>query len=88
MSDTLKNATRDELKSLVLQQLISVAPDIEAEDIEPKTNFRDQFDFDSMDHLHFVVALHKQTGIDIPEIDYPKLLNLDACIDYLQARFS
>ena len=78
--------TRDEIKALVLQKLTEVAPDLADEDIDPKLNFRDQFDFDSMDHLHFVVALHKQTGIEIPEIDYPKLLNLDACIDYLQAR--
>ena len=77
---------RDEIKAVVLQKLISVAPDIEADEVEPKTNFRDQFDFDSMDHLHFVVALNKQLGIEIPEIDYPKLLSLDTCVDYLQAR--
>ncbi len=86
MSEDKKIMNRDEIKALVLQKLMSVAPDIEGEEIEPKTNFRDQFDFDSMDHLHFVVALNKQLGIEIPETDYSKLLNLDACIDYLQAR--
>lgn len=77
---------RDELKLLVQQKLIEIAPDLAGEAIDPRLNFRDQFDFDSMDHLHFVIALHKQTGIEIPEIDYPKLLSLDACVDYLLPR--
>lgn len=76
----------DELKALVLKKLIEVAPDIAAEDVDPKLNFRDQFDFDSIDQLHFVIALHKMTGIEIPEIDYPKLLNINGCIDYFQSR--
>lgn len=52
----------------------------------PETNFRDQFDFDSMDFLSFAMGLHKATGIDIPEIDYPCLSNLDGPIAYLKSR--
>lgn len=78
--------TRDEITDIVLQKLMSVAPDIDSETIDPAVNFRDQFDFDSMDLLHFIVALHRHTGVDIPEKDYSKLMNLDACIDYIQSR--
>lgn len=46
--------------------------------------YRDQFEFDSMDFLHFVVALHKLTGVEIPESDYPRLETLASAVAYLQ----
>jgi hypothetical protein len=30
--------------------------------------------------------LHERLGVDIPEADYPKLVTLDATVDYLSAR--
>ena len=39
-----------------------------------------------MDHLNLMIALHKRLGIEIPEIDYPKLLTLDAAVAYLKAK--
>lgn len=75
-----------EIKSAVIAALTSVAPDIEADDIEPEANFRDQFDFDSMDYLNFVIALHDSLGVDIPEIDYPKLSSLEGSIAYLKSK--
>lgn len=47
---------------------------------------REQLDLDSMDALNFVVALHGALGVEIPETDYPKLVTLDACVEYLAAR--
>jgi acyl carrier protein len=38
-----------------------------------------------MDFLNFVVALHKQLGVDIPEKDYAKLATLEGCVGYLAA---
>lgn len=72
-----------EIKAAVVEALVSVAPDIAGEEIEPKTNFRDQFDFDSMDFLNFTIALHKKLGVAIPEGDYPRLSNLAGCLAYL-----
>jgi acyl carrier protein len=72
-----------ELKQAVIGALTGVAPDIEPDSINPAAEFRRQFDFDSMDFLNFVTALHQRFGIDIPEGDYPKLQTLDGCIDYL-----
>ncbi|MFT3931100.1 MAG: phosphopantetheine-binding protein [Spongiibacteraceae bacterium] len=80
--------TRAEIKAMVLQQLLAVAPDLVGEEIDEHCNFRDQFDFDSMDQLHFVAALHERTGVEIPERDYPKLLNINGCIDYLRVRLA
>lgn len=72
-----------EIRAAVINALTSVAPDIEPGTIRAEINFRDQFDFDSMDFLNFVTALHHKFGIDIPEADYPRLMNLDGCADYV-----
>lgn len=73
-----------DVEQLVRSTLIDVAPDLAGENIDPAVPFRDQFDFDSMDFLHFIVGLHQATGLDIPERDYPRLTNLDACAAYLR----
>lgn len=38
-----------------------------------------------MDVLNFVVAIHDELGVDIPEEDYPRIDTLDDCLDYLGA---
>ena len=41
---------------------------------------------DSMDFLNFITAIHHRLGIDIPEVDYPKLVTLDGAVQYLEAK--
>jgi acyl carrier protein len=74
------------LRAAALDALLGVAPDIDAASLDPGQPFRDQFDFDSMDHLNFVMALHRDLGVDVPESDYPQLATLDGCVRYLAAR--
>ena len=38
-----------------------------------------------MDFLNFVTAIHHRLGVDIPELDYPKLVTLDGAIAYIEA---
>ena len=76
----------NQIRSVVLDALTSIAPNIRANEVDPAVNFRDQFDFDSMDYLNLVIALHDALGVDIPEIDYPKLSSLDSSVAYLKAR--
>jgi acyl carrier protein len=75
-----------ELADLVKSTLIQVAPDLEGEVFAANTPFREQFEVDSMDMLNFVIALHKATGIDIPERDYAKLASVSDCVAYLKAK--
>jgi acyl carrier protein len=77
--------TRDELRNLVLCLLGERAPEADLSQLRPDISFREQLDLDSMDFLNFVIALHKETGIDIPERDYPRLANLEGCLEYLAA---
>ena len=76
--------TNEDLKGKVLEHLARVAPEADIVAIEPEVNFRDQFEFDSIDFLNFVLGLEKDVGVRVPEYDYPKLSNLDACLTYLQ----
>jgi acyl carrier protein len=75
--------TKDEIRTLTLKVLTTVAPNIEPQSLDADVNFRDQFDFDSVDYLNFVLALGKEVGIEIPESDFPKLSSLNGCIGYL-----
>ena len=78
--------TDDEIITLVERNLFTIAPEFEGEAIDPATPFRDQFEIDSMDFLNFIIGLHKETKIEIPEADYPSLETLKGCISYLKKR--
>ncbi|MDY6942982.1 MAG: acyl carrier protein [Pseudomonadota bacterium] len=77
---------RDEIQTRLLQILSTIAPEMEAESLDPAEDFREQLDIDSMDLLNFITAIHKQMGVNIPEADYPQLTSLNACIAYVAAR--
>ncbi|MGD1212137.1 MAG: phosphopantetheine-binding protein [Candidatus Acidiferrales bacterium] len=75
--------TKDEIRETVLRALAQVAPEADLSQIKPNLRIRDQLDIDSMDLLNFVIGLHKELKIDIPEADYPRLATLQGCVDYL-----
>lgn len=74
----------NQLRDAIIDCLLDVAPDVDASTIDPAAPFRSQFDFDSMDHLNFVIGLHRKLGIDVPEADYPELATLDGSMRYLR----
>ena len=63
--------------------LAQIAPEADLLRIKPNLRLRDQLDIDSMDLLNFVIAVHKEFKIDIPEADYPKLATFDRFVDYI-----
>jgi len=73
----------DEIRATALAVLAEVVPGTDPAAIAPNVNFRDQVDMDSMDFLNLVIALHERLGVDIPEIDYPRMSSLDGCVAYL-----
>ena len=77
---------RDEIKAAALEELTNVAPDLADEEIPDDADLREEFDLDSMDFLNWITALHRRLGVDIPELDYPKLRSLGAAADYLVAK--
>ena len=78
----------NEIRTKLLSLLTTVAPDIEPESVEPERALRDQFDFDSMDALHFATAVSEAFGIEIAETEYPKLASLRAAGEFVQQRLA
>lgn len=78
--------TTDDIKNVIVDALTRIAPEIDPASIQPGLNFRDQLDLDSMDFLNFVLALHDRLGIEIPEVDYPRLYTLDGAVAYLASK--
>jgi acyl carrier protein len=75
--------TKDEIREVVLRALGQIAPEADLSQLKPNLRIRDHLDIDSMDLLNFVIGLHKEFKVEIPESDYPSLATLDGCVDYL-----
>lgn len=78
--------TDEQLRERVLATLQEVAPNVDLATLDEHTNFRDQFEIDSIDFVKFVLALEKQLNMKIPEKDFPKFSSLKGSLDYLQSR--
>jgi acyl carrier protein len=78
--------TEVEIKKAVRDALSNVAPEVDLDAIDPAKDLRDQIDIDSVDFLNFVIGLHKELGIEIPDADVSKLVTLDGCVAYLMSR--
>lgn len=78
--------TPDEIRDVVLSELVRVAPEVDVGALAASRPLRDQVDLDSMDWLNFLIALHERTGVEIPESDYRRLTTLDAVIAYLAGK--
>ena len=76
--------TNDEIRSLLLELICDIAPEAEPASIADQDDIREAFDLDSMDFSNLVVAIHKRTGVDIPEVDYRKFITLGGSIAYLE----
>jgi len=78
--------TDEQIQAVVLRVLGDIAPEVALDQIDPTTDLREQLDIDSMDMLNWVVGIHEQLAVDIPEADYPQLATLNGCVAYLRTR--
>lgn len=62
-----------------------VAPDVDVDTLAGDERFRSAADLDSLDFLALIENLHKLTGVDIPESDYPLVDTLNGLAAYLIA---
>lgn len=74
-----------DIRKVVQEELNNIAPEADLTSLDPAADLREALDIDSMDFLNFITAIHHRLGIDIPEIDYPKLDTLDGAVAYLAA---
>lgn len=75
-----------DIRQVVQEELNNIAPEADIASVAPTADLREAIDIDLMDFLNFVIAIHRRLGIDIPEIDYPKLVTLDGAFAYINAK--
>ena len=66
--------------------LSDIAPDLDVSIVGPDDDLRNDIGLDSMDFLNFVIAAHKQLGVEVPEADYGKVTSLLKFARYIGAR--
>jgi len=66
--------------------LSAIAPDLDVAALGPEEDLRNDVGLDSMDFLNFVIAAHKQLGVDVPEADYGRITSLLKFARYIAAR--
>jgi len=74
--------TKEEIKNIVIQQILEIAPDIEEGDIEPVENLQSSLEIDSFDFLKILTGMNEQIGVEVPEVDYYKVDTLEHMVNY------
>ena len=75
-----------DIRKVVQEELNNIAPEADLTSVNPAADLREAIDIDSMDFLTFITAIHHRLSIDIPEIDYPKLITLNGAVAYIEAK--
>ena len=78
--------TRDQIKDAIISIIQDILPDEDFAKLNPDLKLRDQIGLDSMDFLDIVMELRKRYGVEVPEVDYPRLATLTSCLDYLEPK--
>jgi acyl carrier protein len=78
--------SKPDIRAVVREELGNIAPEIDLAAVNPAADLREALDIDSMDFLNFITAIHHRLGVDVPELDYPKLITLDGAVKYLEAK--
>lgn len=73
-------------RDLIARLLGNIAPEVDLDDARPDGQLQEELGLDSMDFLNLMIGIHDETGLDIPERDYPELSTLDGAVSYLQRR--
>ncbi|MFO7278801.1 MAG: acyl carrier protein [Thermoanaerobacterales bacterium] len=75
-----------EARALLARLLATIAPEVDLDALDPAVPIGDQVDLDSIDVVRLVEAVHDETGLDIPERDYPAVASVDGFVAYVVAR--
>lgn len=78
----------DEIRAKLLTLLTAIAPDIDPAAVDPARDLRDQFDFDSMDMLHFATAVSESFGIELAQTEYPQLASLRGAGEFVAGKLA
>ena len=80
--------TEAEIKARIFHGLELIAPEADLDELPAGENLWEELDIDSYDFLSLLIWLNEDLGVDIPEIDYEKLITLDDLVAYLSRRLN
>lgn len=72
-------------RAAVEAALGKVAPDVDLAEVDEDARLRQDLELDSLDFLRLVETIDTDTGVDIPERDYPAVSTVKGLIGYLEA---
>ncbi|MDD5212104.1 MAG: phosphopantetheine-binding protein [Sulfuricurvum sp.] len=74
--------TQEQIKKVIIDQILEIAPDIEEGDIIPEGNIQRSLEIDSFDFLKLLTALNDILGVEVPERDYAKVETVEHMTQY------
>jgi acyl carrier protein len=78
--------TRDDLRRVLMEEIGNIAPEVDLASVRDDADLREALDIDSISFLNLIIALNARLGVEVPELDYPRLRNIRGALDYLEAR--
>jgi acyl carrier protein len=78
--------TKEKLKSIIIEQILEIAPDIERDEIENDTHIQRSLEIDSFDFLKILTAMNEKVGVEVPEDDYAKVDTIEHMVEYFSER--
>ncbi|WP_115787698.1 acyl carrier protein [Arthrobacter silvisoli] len=70
-------------RAVVHAAIGKVAPDVDLADVDEGSRLRQDLELDSLDFLRLVEIIDTDTGVNIPERDYPAVVTVAGLIGYL-----
>lgn len=66
--------------------IIAEQLNVEASEIKPESNFKDDLGADSLDLFEMVMALEEEFGVEIPSEDLENIKTVNDVMEYLKAK--
>lgn len=73
-------------QALVLDEVLRIAPEVDAATIDRAADLRRAADLDSLDFQTLVEAIAARTGVVVPEADYPRCRSLQGLAEYIRVK--
>lgn len=76
----------DDLETTIRRVVGRFAPEADLDALDPDVPLQEALELDSMDFLNVMIAVHDETGVDVPEADYDQVGTLSGLVAYVSAR--
>lgn len=75
-----------EVKSVLKEIFLKIAPEIDFDSLVTSQSFRDQADLDSFDFYRIIVLINQTTGVNVPDSKIAEFKNLNHLINYISEK--